>query len=114
MTCVLGMIVEREREIKNFKKKSFYKIQVKLGENINNSFTADFKVSTKSKVYNDPRLYNDSGFNKKEDAKEFISYLKSLSSDMIIDQITKKQTKEKPHFYLILQKFKMNVQKDIK
>ena len=96
MTCVLGMIVEREREIKNFKKKSFYKIQVKLGENINNSFTADFKVSTKSKVYNDPRLYNDSGFNKKEDAKEFISYLKSLSSDMIIDQITKKQTKEKP------------------
>ena len=96
MTCVLGMIVEREREIKNFKKKSFYKIQVKLGENINNSFTADFKVSTKSKVYNDPRLYNDFGFNKKEDAKEFISYLKSLSSDMIIDQITKKQTKEKP------------------
>ena len=96
MTCVLGMIVEREREIKNFKKKSFYKIQVKLGENINNTFTADFKVSTKSKVYNDPRLYNDSGFNKKEDAKEFISYLKSLSSDMIIDQITKKQTKEKP------------------
>ena len=96
MTCVLGMIVKREIEIKNFKKKSFYKIQVKLGENINNSFTADFKVSTKSKVYNDPRLYNDSGFNKKEDAKEFISYLKSLSSDMIIDQITKKQTKEKP------------------
>ena len=38
MTCVLGMIVNREREIRNFKKQNFYKIQGKFGESDENSF----------------------------------------------------------------------------
>ena len=64
MTCVLGMIVEREREIRNFVKVPFYKI---IGEF--NNFQAEWKVSESSKMWQSIRLYNDNGFKKETDAK---------------------------------------------
>ena len=96
MTCVLGMIVGRERQIRNFKKKNFYKIQGNFGNSDEDFFTAQWQVSENSKLYNSSKLYNDNGFIKKEDANKFIDYINSLGKKAIIKEITKKNTKEKP------------------
>ena len=48
MTCVLGMVVSREREIRNFVKTPFYKIVGNFGEE-NANFNAEWKVNEKSK-----------------------------------------------------------------
>lgn len=75
MTCVLGMIVSREREIRNFIKTKYYKINGKFGDDIE-SFQAEWKVTEKSKMYESPKLYNEAGLKKEDDAKEFIKVLK--------------------------------------
>ena len=93
MTCVLGMIVLREREIRDFKKQKFYKIIGKFGNNESN-FEAQWQATEKSKVYNLPMLYNETGFKKEEDAKAHIKYMKDFSDKAVIKEITKKKTKE--------------------
>ena len=91
MTCVLGMVVEREREIRNFKKVNFYKISGNFGDK--DTFAAEWKVNEKSKVFESPRLYSDTGFKKKEDAEKFISYL-SREEMGKITEVSKKTLKE--------------------
>ena len=93
MTCVLGLVVNREREIQNFKKVNFYKIQGTFFKD--SDIIGDFKVMEGSSVFESPRLYNESGFKKKEDAIRFIEYLKKQDS-AVVDSITKKKIKEKP------------------
>ena len=88
MTCVLGMVVEREREIRNFKKVPFYKIEANFG-----SLQAEWKVSENSKYWQSPKLYNDSGFKKEQDANEFIEYLKD--KEAIVEEVKKSKQKEK-------------------
>ena len=61
MTCVLGMIVSREREIRNFVKTKYYKIIGEFGDE-NSSFNAEWKVNEKSKYFESTKLYNESGF----------------------------------------------------
>lgn len=95
MTCVLGMIVTREREIRNFKKQKFYKIIGKFG-NDDSNFEAQWQATQESKVYNLPTLYNETGFKKEINAEEHIEYMKKLSDFAIIKEITKKKTKENP------------------
>ena len=95
MTCVLGLIVNREREIRNFKKVSFYKIQGSFSKDIDSSFIGDFKTNENSSVYESPRLYNETGFKKKEDALKFIEYL-NKNDEAIIEDISKKNNKENP------------------
>ena len=96
MTCVLGMVVEREREIRNFVKTPFYKIIGEFGDD-QESFKAEWKVSQKSKLYESAKLYNESGFKKEEDAKEFILSLKDKKA--IISEI--KKTKQKDNAPLL-------------
>ena len=93
MTCVLGMIVQREREIRNFKKQKFYKIIGKFGEDDSN-FEAVWQATEKSKVYNSPKLYNETGFKKEDDAKNHIAYMRCASDTAIVKDVTKKKTKE--------------------
>ena len=93
MTCVLGMIVIREREIRNFVKTKYYKIIGEFGED-NSSFKAEWKVNEKSIMYESNKLYNDSGFKKIEDAKNFIMYLKD--KEAVIKQVKKTKQKENP------------------
>ena len=87
MTCVLGMIVEREREIRNFIKVPFYKINGDFTK-----FGAEWKVTETSSVYQTPKLYNDSGFKKKEDAENFIKSLEG--KEAVVEEIKKSKQKE--------------------
>ena len=91
MTCVLGMVVSREREIANFVKVPYYKILGEFGEN-ESSFKAEWKVTEESKMYNSPKLYNESGFKKIEDAQNFILSLKDKKA--VVKEVKKTKQKE--------------------
>ena len=92
MTCVLGMVVSREREIRNFVKTKYYKIIGEFGDETG-TFKAEWKVNEKSKMFESPKLYNESGFKKQEDAKEFITSLAGKKA--IITELKKTKQKEK-------------------
>jgi DNA topoisomerase-3 len=93
MTCVLGMVVSRDREIRNFVKTKYYKILGEFGTE-ESSFKAEWKVNENSKVYNSPKLYNDSGFKKENDAKDFISSLAGKKGKIL--EVKKSKQKENP------------------
>ena len=91
MTCVLGMVVSREREIRNFVKTKYYKILGNFG-NSESSFKAEWKVTETSKLFNSPLLYNETGFKKEDDAKRFIVSLKDKKA--IVSEVKKSKQKE--------------------
>ena len=91
MTCVLGMVVSREREIRNFVKTKYYKIMGEFGEE-QASFKADWKATEKSTVWESPKLYNETGFKKEKDAKEFIVSLSNKKA--VITELKKSKQKE--------------------
>lgn len=91
MTCVLGMVVQREREIRNFVKTPYYRVIGTFGEEAS-SFTAEWKVTEKSKMWESPKLYNENGFKKENEAKDFIMSLKDKKA--IITEVKKSKTKE--------------------
>lgn len=74
MTCVLGMIVGREREIRSFAKTPFYRV---LGEFAlqDKTFTGEWKAVEGSKYYASPLLYKENGFKEEESARRLIGYL---------------------------------------
>ena len=90
MTCVLGMVVSREREIRNFVKTKYYKIIGEFG-NDKGSFKAEWKVNEKSKMFDSPKLYNESGFKKEEDAKQFIADL--AGKEAVVTEMKKNKQK---------------------
>ena len=91
MTCVLGMVVSREREIRNFVKTKYYKISG-LFKTENGEFTADWKVNEKSEKFESPDLYNETGFKNNKKAEDFISFLNG--KDAIVTEIKKSKQKE--------------------
>ncbi len=91
MTCVLGMVVSREREIRNFVKTKYYKIIGDFG-NEGQSLKAEWKVSEKSKLYESPLLYNEAGFKIEENAKKFIMSLAGKKA--VIAELKKSKQKE--------------------
>ena len=90
MTCVLGMVVSREREIRNFVKTKYYKIIGEFGDD-KGSFKAEWKVNEKSKMFDSPKLYNESGFKKEEDAKQFIANL--AGKEAVVTEMKKNKQK---------------------
>ena len=93
MTCVLGMVVRREREIRAFVKTPFFKV---IGKTAN--FDAEWRVCEQSKYYNTPYLYKDNGFVDKEKAQELVTFLSDpLPAQAVIEKIErKKETKNPP------------------
>lgn len=91
MTCVLGMIVSREREIRNFVKTKYYKILGEFGDETS-SFKAEWKVTEKSKYFENPKLYNENGFKKEDDTKAFIQYLSDKKA--VVQEVKKSKQKE--------------------
>ncbi len=72
MTCVLGMVVIREREIRNFIETPFYRI---VGKFTDAEIEAEWKTTEESAYYASPLLYKENGFAKEEDAKAFLESL---------------------------------------
>lgn len=91
MTCVLGMIVSREREINNFVKTTYYKVNGEFGD-VQGTLKAEWKVTENSKVFNSNKLYNETGFKRVEDARSFITSLKD--KDAFVTDVKKAKQKE--------------------
>ena len=77
MTCVLGMVVRREREIRSFVKTPFYRVLL-TQELSGRSFEGEWRAAEGSMYWQSPLLYKENGFKKKEDAQELIRKLKEL------------------------------------
>ena len=74
MTCVLGMVVRREREIRSFVKTPFYRVISNL-QMQEKDFTAEFRAVEGSRYFNSPLLYKENGFSEKTSAVKLISEL---------------------------------------
>lgn len=96
MTCVLGMIVRREREIRQFVKTPFYRVIQNL-EIGGRSLEGEFRAVEGSQYYLSPKLYKENGFKEKKDAKELIERLMAPSPAVtVIDSLEKKKEKKNP------------------
>lgn len=93
MTCVLGMIVKREREIREFVPTPFYRVLAKL-----DGFEAEWKTTEKSEYFESPLLYKENGFKKKEDAEVLIDKLSNGQKEyeLKVAKIEKKNEKKQP------------------
>ncbi|MBM7835030.1 DNA topoisomerase [Clostridium sardiniense] len=97
MSCVLGMVVDREREIRNFKKTSFYKIAGSFSrEEKEEDIQSEWKALEKSKYKDSPKLYNEGGFKKKEDCENLIKELEVLEEGIISNIKKTKENKNAP------------------
>lgn len=74
MTCVLGMVVRREREIRNFVKTPFYRVIGGFSYS-GQVFDGEWKVTEQSKYFQSPALYKENGFKEKKDALGLCSFL---------------------------------------
>ena len=100
MTCVLGMIVRREREIRAFVKTPFFRVISKT-QLADNSFDAEWKAVEGSRYYNTPYLYKDNGFKERIKAQELIDALSDPmpASGKVVQIERKKEVKNPPLLY---------------
>ncbi|MCQ2523247.1 MAG: DNA topoisomerase [Lachnospiraceae bacterium] len=103
MTCVLGMIVERENEIRRFVETPFYKVNAILPIE-DSKCKGEWRVTEKSKYFQSPKLYKENGFLKREDAEGFVELMKDPACEQgyaaTVDSIeSKKETKNPPLLY---------------
>ena len=96
MTCVLGMVVRREREIRDFVKTPFYRVlsTIQVGDK---SFEGEWKSVKGSRYFESFDLYKENGFKKKETAEELINYLSNpRPMQCLVTAMEKKQEKKAP------------------
>lgn len=96
MTCVLGIVVNREREIRSFVKTPFYRVlgNFKLQEN---KITGEWRAVEGSPFYLSPKLYKENGFKEREDAQELIGHLQEEpAGDAVLESIERKKENKNP------------------
>lgn len=96
MTCVLGMVVRREREIRAFVKTPFYRVLASF-ELAGESLEMEWRAVRGSAYENSPELYKENGFRKKESAEKLIGLLKEVNpQEGVVSSIEKKKEKKQP------------------
>ncbi|MCI7627628.1 MAG: DNA topoisomerase [Blautia glucerasea] len=96
MTCVLGMVVRREREIRSFVKTPFYRVVSSIvleGE----KFEGEWRAVEGSSYFQSPVLYKENGFKKKEDARQLIQSLSSVQPlSCTVEKVERKKENKNP------------------
>jgi len=96
MTCVLGMVVRREREIREFIETPFYRILATIGEQ-GQTFEGEWRAVKGSKWFESFDLYKENGFKEREKAQQVIDYLtQEQPVTGQIASIEKKKEKKNP------------------
>lgn len=99
MTCVLGMVVNREREIREFVKIPFYRILARIDID-GHECACEWKAVEGSRYAQSPLLYKDNGFLKEQDADAFIDFLAEGAPGAVTEKLEKKkETKNPPLLY---------------
>lgn len=96
MTCVLGMVVRREREIREFVKTPFYRVLSSMDlEGM--KIEGEWKAVEGSRYFQSPKLYKENGFKEKKDALELIGWLKEENPlEAVLASVEKKKEKKNP------------------
>lgn len=98
MTCVQGMVVKREREIRDFVKTPFYKlIATFIHDGV--EYTGEWRISEKSAYNAHPALYKTVGFNDKATADNLCAKLNECKTAQVIEVERKKNVKKPPLLY---------------
>lgn len=96
MTCVLGMIVRREREIRRFVKTPFYRVIQQLDAE-GRQIEGEFRAVEGSRYFQSPKLYKENGFKEKKDAEALVAELSETQPlTTVIHQLDKKKEKKNP------------------
>ena len=96
MTCVLGMVVRREREIRAFVKTPFYRV-VGILCAAERDFEGEWRGVEGSRYYQSPKLYKENGFKKKEDAEALVKILSANPPlEAVIEKLEKKKENKNP------------------
>lgn len=100
MTCVVGMVVNREREIRNFVKTPFYKVSARC-KNQGMFIDGEWKVNEKSKYFNSPMLYKDNGFRERIYAQKLTEHVEEVANTngreaIVLSCDKKKEVKNPP------------------
>jgi DNA topoisomerase-3 len=109
MTCVLGMVVRREREIRDFTKTPFYRVlgTVETNGETKATLEGEWKAKEGSKYFNSPLLYKENGFKERPSAETLIREIAEeeveipeegakVSLEGIVDSVSKKKEKKNP------------------
>lgn len=97
MTCVLGMVVRREREIRNFVKTPFYRLLAQIDLD-GHKIESEWKAVEGSAYFQSPKLYKDNGFLEKEEAERLLARLSQQTpvTAQVLSVEKKKETKHPP------------------
>lgn len=100
MTCVVGMVVNREREIRNFVKTPFYKVSARC-KNQGMFIDGEWKVNERSKYFNSPILYKDNGFRERIYAQKLTEHVEEVANTngreaIVLSSDKKKEVKNPP------------------
>ncbi len=97
MTCVLGMVVRREREIRDFVKTPFYRVMSKLDSH-GHKIESEWKAVEGSAYFQSPKLYKENGFKEKKDAESLTAHLEENPPVLaeLVSLEKKKETKNAP------------------
>ena len=112
MTCVLGMVVRREREIRDFVETPFYRVSATFGKEEETAAQApkqatgqttgshtiegEWRAVEGSEYAQSPLLYKENGFRKEEDAKKLIEKLLASGKQPVVEKVEKKTEKKNP------------------
>ncbi len=112
MTCVLGMVVRREREIRDFVETPFYRVIATFGKEEETAAQApkqatgqttgshtiegEWRAVEGSEYAQSPLLYKENGFRKEEDAKKLIEKLLASGKQPVVEKVEKKTEKKNP------------------
>ena len=95
MTCVLGIIVKREREIREFVKTPFYRLIANVGEE-GQTFDAEWKAVKGTKYFESPLLYKENGFKERPAAEQLLAELKAGEPEAVAQAVERKKEKKQP------------------
>lgn len=95
MTCVLGIIVKREREIREFVKTPFYRLVANVGEE-GQTFDAEWKAVKGTKYFESPLLYKENGFKERPAAEQLLAELKAGEPEAVVEAVERKKEKKQP------------------
>nr|WP_024835747.1 DNA topoisomerase [Clostridium sp. 12(A)] len=100
MTCVMGMVIRKEREVRGFVKTPFYRVvSTFLKDELD--FEGEWRSAPGSKYFESPYLYKENGFKERKHAEELISILTSVTplEGTVASIEKKKETKNPPLLY---------------
>lgn len=96
MTCVLGMVVRREREIREFRKTPFYRV-VSTVDAGGPSFEGEWRAVKGSRYFESFDLYKENGFKERKKAEELLEYLnREQPLACQVESVEKKKEKKNP------------------